>query len=159
MLTPHLAKIVRALVDNPDNDPIQIVRDSGGEGLSKEQLAIVFAMSVAEFLAKAEEWQQEADQARAAAKLFKGLPKGITFEEACRIKAAQGSEFAQRSLTAMDSREHKVFEALFAAAVRLHPEWRRSKKERLYATESRELVEWFQTTHPHEARHIEDSIE
>jgi len=55
MLTPNLAKIVRALVDNPDDDPIQIVRDSGGEGLSKEQLAIVFEMSVAEFLAQAEE--------------------------------------------------------------------------------------------------------
>jgi hypothetical protein len=74
MLTPNLAKIVKALVDNPDDDPIQIVRDSGGEGLSKEQPAIVFEMSVAEFLAQAEEWQQEAEQARAAAQLFEGLP-------------------------------------------------------------------------------------
>jgi hypothetical protein len=57
---------------------IQIVRDSGGEGLSKEQLAIVFEMSVAESLAQAEEWQQEAEQARAAAHLFEGLPKCIT---------------------------------------------------------------------------------
>jgi hypothetical protein len=159
MPTPNLAKLVKALVDNPDDDPIQIVRDSGGEGLSQEQLAIVFEMSVAEFLAQAEEWQQEAERARAAAQLFEGLPKGITFEEACRIKAAQGSEFAQRSLAAMDSREHRVFEALFEAAVDLHPGWRRPDKERRYAPESRELVDWFQTTHPHEARNIEDSIE
>jgi hypothetical protein len=158
MLTPNLAKIVKALVDNPDDDPIQFVRDSGGEGPSKEQLVIVIEMSVAEFLAQAEEWQQEAEQARAAAQLFKGLPNGITFEEACRIKAAQGSEFAQRSLAAMDSREHRVFEALFDAAVDLHAGWRLEKARR-YAPHSHALVEWFRTTHPHEARKIDDSIE
>jgi hypothetical protein len=52
MPTPNLAKIVKALVDNPDGDPIQIIRNSGGEDLSKEELAIVFEMSVAEFLAR-----------------------------------------------------------------------------------------------------------
>jgi len=58
----------------------------------------------------------------------------------------------------MDSREHRVFEALFDAAVNLHAGWR-LEKERRYAPQSHELVEWFQTTHPHEARNIEDSIE
>jgi hypothetical protein len=58
----------------------------------------------------------------------------------------------------MDSREHRVIEALFDAAVDRRPGWR-LVKERRYAPESRKLVEWFQTTHPHEARKIEDSIE
>jgi hypothetical protein len=138
---------------------IQIVHDSGGEGLSKEQLATVLQMSVAEFLTRAEEREQGAEQARLAARLFDGLPKGITFEEACSTKAAQGSEFAQKSLAAMASREHRVFEALFDAAVDLHPRWRQLKKERRYAPDCRALVEWFQTTHSHEARNIEDSIE
>jgi hypothetical protein len=157
MPTPNLAKIVKALVDNPDGDPIQVVRNSGGEGLSKEELAIVFEMSVAEFLAQAEEWQREADQARAAAQLFDGLPKGITFEEACRIKASRGNEIARRFLSIMNSREQRVIDALFDAAVDRRPGWRLGKK-RHYSPESRKLVEWFQTTHPHEARKIEDSI-
>ena len=129
MPTPNLARIVKVLVDNPYDDFIQIVYDSGGEGLSKEQLATVLQMSVAEFLTRAEEREQEAEQARLAARLFDGLPKGITFEEACSTKAAQGSEFAQKSLAAMASREHRVFEALFDAAVDLHPRWRQLKKK------------------------------
>ena len=53
MSSPNLAKIVRALVNNPDRDPLQIIRGMGGENLSREQLATVFEMSVAEFLAQA----------------------------------------------------------------------------------------------------------
>jgi hypothetical protein len=158
MSSANLAKIVRAIVNNPDRDPYQIIRGMGGENLSREQLAAVFEMSVAEFLAQAEEWQHEAKQARAAAKLFEGLPKGIIFDDACRMKAAEGNGVAQRHLAAMNSRTNRVFEALFSAAVDLCPAWPRFQKNALYPMECRKLVEWFQTTHPREARKVEDSI-
>ena len=64
MTSLNLAKIVKALINNPDDDPIHIIREMGGEPLNQEQLAIVFEMSIAELLAAAEDSQREAEQAR-----------------------------------------------------------------------------------------------
>jgi hypothetical protein len=101
MSPPNLAKIVKALIDNPHDNPMDIIRGMGGEGVTRDALAAVFERSAAELRARAEESQKEADKARAAARVFKGLPKGITFEDACRRhKVTRSHKHISRPFTA-----------------------------------------------------------
>ena len=101
MSPPSLAKIVKALIDDSHDNPMDIIRGMGGEGVTRDELAAVFERSAAELRARAEESQKEADKARAAARVFKGLPKGITFEDACRRhKVTRSHKHISRPFTA-----------------------------------------------------------
>jgi hypothetical protein len=77
-------------------------------------------------------------------------------------KAAQGHALARHALRQMNSREHRIYNALFDAAVDAHPGWERGKKEGHYRKVRKDapedLVEWFQMTYPSKARAIEDAI-
>jgi hypothetical protein len=64
----------------------------------------------------------------------------------------------------MNSREYRIYKALFDAAVDVHPGWTRLKDPNGHfeksdsAPEADDLIEWFQMTYPSEARAIEDAI-
>ncbi len=74
-------------------------------------------MSVAESLARAEVWQQEAEQAGAAAQLFEGLPKGIILAERsiCKKSYAKGKDQYFQNVTKMSGT--KSLGGLMAAIV------------------------------------------
>jgi hypothetical protein len=93
------------------------------------------------------------------AAIFAGLPKETTFEEACRIKAAQGDLAAQRWIDHTNSREYQLGDALMTAAIERHPGWRDDGNGQYTvskgAPEGHMLIDWFQRNYPLEAREIE----
>ena len=62
MSPPNLAKIVKALIDNPHDNPMDIIRGMGGEGVTRDALAAVFERSAAELRARAEEFAKRGRQ-------------------------------------------------------------------------------------------------
>jgi hypothetical protein len=107
-------------------------------------------------------WEREKERTKKTIKLFDGLPRSTTLTEACRIKAAQGDQFARQYLDFLTSKEYRIFSALWDAAVKVHPGWSTEdstvyRKEE-WAPEGDELVEWYRENFPAEARAIEDAI-
>jgi hypothetical protein len=96
--------------------------------------------------------------------IFDGLPKDITFAEACRIKAGRGDPLAQRYLNWLNSRSYRLWSALINAAIERHPGYQHTGKHSWRkidpaAPDENELVEWFQKNYPAEARAIEAAID
>jgi hypothetical protein len=169
MTEPNLAKIAQAIIDHNSEDETQeefhpFLMSVAGD-LSKDQFKVVMAIRDHDHEQTIAQQNLELRQLHVAEEILSGLPKETTFYEACRIEAAQGHALAKQALDHMDSRPARVFNALFDAAVDVHPGWKRLKKEGQYskhdqsAPEAHGLVEWFQTTYPHEARALEDAIE
>jgi hypothetical protein len=108
--------------------------------------------------------QHEHDQREIAeaTAIFAGLPDGTAFEDACRIKAAQGDPSAQLWVRWFDSREYRLQSALIDAAARLHPLWHDNGGGQFTiddgAPGEAELVEWLYKNHPREARAVEDAV-
>jgi hypothetical protein len=165
--TPNLAKIARAILDRnaPPNetqeDYYKFLNDVAGD-LNREQLKALQSILNHEHKERQAQAERELKQCDAEIEIFSGLPDGTTFYEACVIKAAQGHALAQYALRQMNSREHRVYDALFDAAVDVHPGWTRLKDGHFEksdsAPEADDLIEWFQRTHPRKARTIEDAI-
>jgi hypothetical protein len=97
--------------------------------------------------------------------LLHGLPANTTIEEAVEIKAAQGDPIALQWRAIMSTRKYRVEEALEQAAYQAHPEWKETpdghfewKGDSAMPSEAA-MIDWFQMTHPTEARRIEVEIE
>ncbi len=125
-------------------------------------------ITVFELRERARREQAEAAAMRALQKLDSDVPdtEADTLGGKLRVKAARGSRQAQAILDRWNSREDRVATALFEAAADRHPDftradrgWRYSGKEQLPDDVSAWLVDWFQRTHPREARAIEDAID
>jgi hypothetical protein len=98
--------------------------------------------------------------------VFDGLPEGIELDEAARIKAARGDPQAIKYLAQTNTPEARKDEALADAAYRAHPlftirpdgiiHWDGDAED---GPTHDEVIDWFQMTHPAEARRIEDEID
>jgi hypothetical protein len=101
-----------------------------------------------------------------AMQIFAGLSRNITFHEACKVKAAgdgPDAVLARKWLSRMESREWRLGEALGDAAHAAHPDFRREGRAWHYTgagkmPNEQDLIEWFQLTHPREAKRIENDI-
>lgn len=87
----------------------------------------------------------------------------IAFGDAVAIKAAQGDPVALKWERHLNSRQHKLDTALLAAAVELHPAWRRNDDGTIEkiddaAPEEAALVEWLYKDHPDRAREVEATV-
>jgi hypothetical protein len=86
-------------------------------------------------------------------------------EEAIEIKARQGDPIALHWQASMNTREYRLIEALGEAAHLAHPEWMQTREGHFEWTGDGEMpsedamIDWFQMTHPTEARRIEAEIE
>jgi hypothetical protein len=112
---------------------------------------------------KDDEKRQDAVMYHLVKELLNDLPPGTTTEEGARIKAARGDPFAIELVKHFDSRESRVTDALFDAAVEKHPGWRALpkgiyKKEDDEAPEPDELIDWFQLNYPAEAKRIAATV-
>jgi hypothetical protein len=165
---PNLAAIARTILDHhvpgeSEKDYSDfMVRVAGNLNFEQfKALHEILDHEHAQIIAKHE---HELAQIEATREILSGVPAGTPFYEACCIRAAQGHKLAQQALVSMNSREYRVEMALFEAAAAAHPGWRRLAEDGHYekdkdAPEDNELIEWFQKTHSHEARAIEDAIE
>jgi hypothetical protein len=113
--------------------------------------------------AKHEAWKEQYTD---SLMIFDGLPKDITFDEACRIEAERGDPLAQRYLDWLNSRSYRLSSALLDAAIERHPGYQhtdtdkhRWRKTDPAAPDEDELVEWFQKNYPREARAIEAAVD
>jgi hypothetical protein len=102
-----------------------------------------------------------------AMQIFAGLSRDITFPEACKIKAAgdgPDAVLARKWLTRMSSCEWRLGEALSDAAHAAHPDFVQEAGRVWHYTgagkmpNEEDLIEWFQLTHPREAKRIENEI-
>jgi hypothetical protein len=88
-----------------------------------------------------------------------GMPRDMSFAEACRIKAAQANVAAQRWLQYWDSRAFRLGDALLTAALERHPGWISHGNGHCTQTkgapDEEELVEWLYKNYPLVARDIE----
>jgi hypothetical protein len=99
--------------------------------------------------------------------IFDGLPRDITFAEACRIKAERGDPLAQRYLNWLNSREYRLETALFDAAISKRPDlWQRRDNHVIKwlgddgdGPSNEAVIEEFQKNYPAEARAIEAAID
>jgi hypothetical protein len=155
-------KVARAMIDalERDDDPDQAFEAAGGNDLTVGQFKRVVDL----LRDHADQKRREAEQAAKEQAIMAGLPDGITFGEACRIKAAQGDPLAERYADFFNSKPYRLFIALCHAAVERHPGYRHTGKHsfrKIYpaAPDEDELVEWFQKTWPAEARAIEAAID
>ena len=158
-----LAKQVLALLDSgAADDAIDAVLGN----CDREMFEAVSALVGAEMRERIEQGTQQIEQDAAIAKIFEGHPLEITLQEAAEIEAAAGNDIALALLEQFGSRKQRVFDALFEAAVDAHPDWRRDSPGHysnltgapLEDNAGTELVEWFQTNHPKQARAIEAAI-
>jgi len=168
-MTVNVAKLAEALskIDGGINAIDAVVQRDFPDATVIE---IAQAMEIVAFEAQqyAEERQRDADQAQRhltdALLIHAGLPEDIPFEEACKIKAARGDRLAQSYLDRFNSRPYRVRVALTKAAVERHPGWL-LVEEGVYrqldptAPDIPELIDWFQTTFPREAKAIDAEIE
>jgi hypothetical protein len=105
-------------------------------------------------------YQREQRELTEAEHILAGLG-AISLDEAVAIKAARGDPIALRWQKAMSTREYRLNEALSEAACQAHPqfeqigdgEWDWKGDGKMPSDE--ELIDWFQMTHPTEARRIE----
>jgi len=110
---------------------------------------------------RAAELLRESEQITLQMRVFEGLPPDTEFIDACRIKAAAGDWQAQRLLAEMESPEYRRREALGHAAY-LAQGWKEDPADpdaliwpgpgKPPEMEGAELVDWFQRTHPRQAR-------
>jgi hypothetical protein len=108
-------------------------------------------------------WQEQHADAQM---IFDGLPRNLTFGEACRIKAGRGDPLAQRYLDFFNSRRYRVNTALFEAAVRKYPDLWRDNGDHSIAwlgkgepPETHTVIDRFQMEYPAEAKAIEAAID
>jgi hypothetical protein len=113
------------------------------------------------------EYERDKLQLDEAQKILAGLPPETTFKEAARIKAAQGDPLAQRIHAELTSPKARTQEALFYAAVKLHPEWKHLSEDEVLdkladSTDMNDqwnaVVEWLYANHPKVARRIESKF-
>jgi hypothetical protein len=118
------------------------------------------------------EYKAKAEHSKRMQKLFEGLPnaKDLTTMQAAEIKAAQGDAFAIKILRWFNSRDHRLYIALFRAAVDAHPDWINvegkgarfiGKDDEMQSADALgdALIDWFQMNHPKRAKEIEASID
>jgi hypothetical protein len=109
--------------------------------------------------------EADLEQFRLAGSVFDGLEdrRGLTLKQAAEIKAAQGDAVAIALLKKWNSREHRLGLALLKAATEAHPDWVVESRGYRFVgqgepQESNALIEWFQTTHPKQAKAVEAAI-
>lgn len=135
-------------------------------GLTEDQASRAFGILLDEGESRHREAQKEMDEIEAMGRVFEGLPEGTTFDDACRIKAEAGDEFAIAWLAQINSPEYRTRMALLNAAFDAHPDWAREGDHiRFVGTgempatlDETALIDWFQTHHPDRATQIEASI-
>jgi hypothetical protein len=116
-----------------------------------------------ELEAEAERQMAQADALERLMALVGKLEPGQTIGQKLRIMAARGDKRAQRILDSWNTRERRVSDALFEAAAAKHPDWRQDGNAWRYRGPTKpeddpaaQVIDWFQRTHPREARRIED---
>ena len=116
---------------------------------------------IAEVQARYRRHQREYEE---ALHILEGLGKKISISEAVEIKAAQGDPIALRWQKAMGSKSYRLLEALGEAAHRAHPHFEQTPDHVWHWTGDGDMpsedamIDWFQMTHPTEARRIEAEI-
>lgn len=134
--------------------------------LTNEQMERALAIAVDEMERRGREALREAEELGVMASVFDGLPEGTTFDDACKIKAEAGDEFAIAWLAQVNSPEYRTRMALLNAAFDAHPDWTREGDHIRYVgagempatLDETALIDWFQTHHPDRASQIEASI-
>jgi hypothetical protein len=97
--------------------------------------------------------------------IIDGLGETVTLDEAIEIKAAQGDLIALRWQAAMHTRQYRINEALGEGAHQAHPQFKQTPDHVWHWTgdgdmpSENAMIDWFQMTHPAEARQIEAEIE
>jgi hypothetical protein len=100
-------------------------------------------------------------------RLFEGTSPDTTFTQAIANKASKGDPVALKWQTIVNSKKYRRYHALLRAACRANPhciedpddgsfEWDFETGDR---PSEDDMIEWFKTTYPTEARRIEDAIE
>lgn len=117
---------------------------------------------------EAAEEDEERERAKVAAMVDMcqrhAIPQDTPMGEALRLMAERGEPAAIALLAEMNSPAYRVREALVDAALKAHPAWYRDGDRWTIADDTAgpvsddDLVDWFQRTHPHEARAITDRI-
>ena len=96
-------------------------------GIVTEELKAAFAVyddeEDARFAEQEAAYLQEKAFLTEGEKMFDGLPDNITFDEAVKIKAAQGNTWAIAYLASEDTQARRTYCALVDAAYATHPQF------------------------------------
>jgi hypothetical protein len=109
-----------------------------------------------------EQHEKEAALMKQMGRMFEGLPAETTFDEAVKIKAAQGDQWANGYLAFEKSPARRTYCALAEAAYAAHPQFEQRDDGVIYwlggegnDPSEAALIDWFQQNYPAEAREIE----
>jgi|SRR5581483_1981716 len=97
--------------------------------------------------------------------IIDGLGEAITLDEAIEIKAALGDLVALRWRAAMNTKQYRLLDALGEAAHKAHPHFKQTPDKIWHWNGNGDMpsedamIDWFQMTHPTEARRIEAEID
>ncbi|KWV50481.1 hypothetical protein AS156_14240 [Bradyrhizobium macuxiense] len=129
-----------------------------------DQIEAAFKIAASDADETARRLQREAAALEGMGELLDGMPKGTTVRQAAEIKAKRGDQLAIAFLAHINSPEVRIGEALWRAACEADPRWSK-RGEGAYAWKGKGeppsgemMIEWFQTTHPTEARRIEAEV-
>ena len=135
-------------------------------GAPEDQIARAFEIAADEAREEEARLQHEANTLHVLALLFDGMSEDVTVSQAVEIKAKQGNPLAIAILEQLNSVEYRRYHALWQAACEADPRWTKTDRGHLLwrgasgkAPSCDAMIEWFQTTHPREARRIEADIE
>ncbi|ODM79934.1 hypothetical protein A6452_24260 [Bradyrhizobium elkanii] len=131
---------------------------------SRDQITSAFKIAADDAREKVRKSQREAAALKTARPLLDDMPKGTTLRQAAEIKAKRGDPLAIAFLEEINSPVVRIGEALWRAACEADPRWSRIGAGFKWNGEGQPpsgaaMIEWFQMTHPTEARRIEAEIE
>jgi hypothetical protein len=135
-------------------------------GAPEYQIARAFEIAADEACEEVARLESEANILHVLELLLDGMSEDITVSEAAEIKAKQGDPLAIAILEKLNSLEYRRYHALWQAACEADPRWTKTDRGHLLwrgengkGPSGDAMIEWFQTTHPREARRIEAEIE
>ena len=114
-----------------------------------------------EFRQRADHHATEAANLERLSVFFSDMPEGMTLLEAAKTKAAGGDAAVIAILSNFNSDATRLSVALTSAAAEAHPGWKLNPDGSIKRTSDDgpdtpdALVDWFQLTHPRQARDIE----
>ncbi len=127
---------------------------------SHDQITAAFEIAADDAREEARKSQREAAALKTLRPLLDGMPKGTTLGQAAEIKARLGDPLAMAFLADINSSQVRIGEALWRAACEADPRWSKNGNGFKWKGEGEPptgetMIEWFQMTHPGEARRIE----
>lgn len=137
------------------------------EGQARKAIEILRYEGEQAYREAREEYEEECVFIAHAKRMYEGLPPNTTFDEAVRIKAAEGDRWAIDYVKSVESPQSRIRSALLFAAFERHPDWMVvheglveyiGKEENPSQITEDMLIDWMQMTYPAEARQIEDSV-